>query len=109
MYKKNKHRTYLDDYVTIILTQSLAKSRWIKQRYDKTSKGKWFLTYESNCVSHICPYSGIFKNCSSCGAAADDFDTAYCTKFYQYVDNKELSARIRDCKRAGLEIQYVQS
>lgn len=106
--KKRKHTTFLDKYVTVTLTQPLANGRWMRQVYDRTADGNWFLTYESNCDFHICPYDGVFRKCSACGAAEKDFDPAFCRTRYIYVDDKELSARIKDCKRAGLEVRYVK-
>ena len=106
--QKRKHKTYLDKYEMVVLTQPLANSRYIKQIYERTPNNRWFLIWESNSTYHICPYNGVFRKCADCGADEDDFDLSYCEKFYTYVDDKELSARIRDCKRAGLEVRYVK-
>lgn len=106
--KKKRHHSYLGDYETVILIQPLANGRWISQSYNRMADGRWFLFYESNCDYHICPYDGIFRKCSVCGADKEDFDLSFCKKRYIYVDDKELSARIRDCKRAGLEVRYVK-
>lgn len=109
MYKKKrKTHSYLGDYETVILVQPLANGRWISQSYNRTADGKWFLLYESNCDYPICPYDGVFRKCNICGADKKDFDTAFCKTRSIYIDDKELSARIRDCKRAGLEVRYVK-
>lgn len=105
---RRKNKSFLDQYETVILTQPLANSHYIKQIYDRTPDGKWFLTWESNSTYHICPYDGVFRKCEDCGAASDDFNMDYCKKFYTYIDDTELSARIRDCKRANLEVNYVR-
>lgn len=95
---------YIEQYNKVIFTQPLAHGVEMKQIYDKEGK-RWRVSYSSTSIHHICPYDGVFRNCSDCGALDEDFDTKFCTKKIQHVTTGVLVARISDCKAAGLEVE----
>ena len=108
--KKNFKRIKVEDvefYNKIILTQPLAHDTYLRQTYDKEGK-RWRLTYSSTSIHHVCPYDGIYRNCKDCGALEEDFDVKFCINKMQFVSTAALIERIIDCKKAGLEVEFLE-
>ena len=97
---------YIEQYNKVILTQPLAHGVDMKQIYDKEGK-RWRVSYSSTSIHHICPYDGVFRNCRDCGALEEDFDDKFCTKKISSVSSGALVERIIDCKKAGLEVEFL--
>lgn len=96
---------YVNQYKEVVLTQPIAHEKYIKQNYEKVDRG-WKLSYSTDSTYHICPYDGVFRNCKDCGALDEDFDIAFCTNKTQVISTGALVGRIKDCIKAGLDVQF---
>lgn len=98
-------KDYIEQYDEIEFTQPLAHGKYIKQVYSKFPAG-WRVLYTSNSAHHICPYDGVFRNCADCGALEEDFDVQFCIDKVEMIDTAALVGRIKDCMKAGLEVNF---
>ena len=96
----------IEFYDKIILTQPLAHGLNMQRIYERQGD-KWKVSYASTSIHHICPYDGVFRDCKDCGARDEDFDVQTCLKRIKYVGTKNLMGWIKDCERAGLEVEYI--
>ena len=100
------NENYIKRYDRVVLTQPLAHNTVLQQIYDKTDRG-WKLHYSSNSIHHVCPYDGVFRKCSDCGALNDDFDIKFCTNKQQTISIGALNGRIQDCLKANLQVDFI--
>lgn len=100
------NENYINRYNCVVLTQPLAHDKFLKQIYHK-AKDKWIISYDSNSVYHVCPFDGVFRNCSECGILDENFNVTICTNKTQAVDIKELYQRVMDCKKSGLQVDFL--
>ena len=100
------NKDYVNQYKTIVMTQPLAKGKYIKLTYTKESDG-WHARYSTDSAYHICQYDGIFRNCKDCGALEEDFDIGCCLKKEQILSAGAVSVRVNECLGADLEVQFI--
>lgn len=109
MRKINKE--YISHYSSIRLAQPLAKGNVLYMTFTPNgNSGFWIATFSTNkeCVYHVCPYDGIFRNCRDCGALDEDFDVNFCLKKRSHYSAGVVCDRINDCLKAGLEVKFVE-
>ena len=104
------NKDYLKNYTKVIMTQPLAKGNKLFMTFNLNDDKEWWTaTYSTNreCVYHVCPYDGQFRNCKDCGALDDDFDVKFCLKKKQVYSAGAVCTRINECLKAGLDVQFI--
>ena len=104
------NKDYIRQYKKVILTQPLAKGNKL---FLIMTPGKdpnfWNAVYSTNreCVYHVCPYDGQFRNCRDCGALEEDFNIKFCLRKQQVYSIGAVCTKINDCLNAGLDVQFI--
>lgn len=104
------NKDYLQSYTKVIMTQPLPKGNKLFMTFNLNDDKEWWTAlYSTNreCVYHVCPYDGQFRNCKDCGALDDDFDVKFCLKKQQVYSAGAVCTRINDCIKAGLNVQFI--
>ena len=104
------NKDYLQNYTKVIMTQPLPKGNKLFMTFNLNDDKEWWTaSYSTNreCVYHVCPYDGQFRNCKDCGALDDDFDVKFCLKKQQVYSPGAVCTRINDCIKAGLNVQFI--
>lgn len=101
------NENYINNYDRVILTQPLAHNTRLQQIYTKRKDGKWALTYDTDSIFHVCPYSGAFIKCNDCKNFSEDKDNLSCDSMMQFYSTGALYGRVVDCIKAGLKVDFV--
>lgn len=105
---------YVDYYKRVEFTQPLAHGVWVREIYNSPHNGMWTISYKSNSVHHICPYTGEFVSCDKCMEEYDgpewdaEGEVEWCLSFETRVSSKVLASRANTCRDAGLEVKFFE-
>lgn len=105
---KKVTKGYVNRFDVIKFIDTLPSGRHVYEIYTRVRpETMWTIMHSTDSTYHICPYDGIFRNCSDCGANAEDFDVQFCLDKLERISSEALAERCTLCEAAQVPITYT--